>query len=219
MGLPWEDATDGEDGPVHALLGPLRFVNHDCDAKCLFETHPTGNVPYVKAARRIEVGEELTIRYGKNYFTNKARVTTSSEHLRRESDICRCRKCSKKSKLASAPTIDEMDFVRNAYNIRNCGLSHYNEVIYQAVKDCFSFPPSSDDEGLVDAQVNASNLLKSLTRNIATLDAILSDGDSIPSGVAQEDSPEITQQWPLYSHDGLLFYLQQVLMYTRRLPE
>jgi hypothetical protein len=47
------------------------------------------------------------------------------------------------------------------------GLSHNNEVIHQAVEDYFSLSPSSDDEGLVDARVNASELFGTLTRKEA----------------------------------------------------
>ena len=49
------------------FLGPARFANHDCNANAkLVMTGPEGME--VVATRDIEVGEEITVTYGDNYF-------------------------------------------------------------------------------------------------------------------------------------------------------
>lgn len=49
------------------LLGPARFVNHDCDPNCKFITTNKDNIT-IMALRDIEMGEELTIKYSEDYF-------------------------------------------------------------------------------------------------------------------------------------------------------
>jgi histone-lysine N-methyltransferase SUV420H len=49
------------------FLGPARFANHDCDANGRLV--PTGNDGMeVRAMKNIEVGEEITVTYGADYF-------------------------------------------------------------------------------------------------------------------------------------------------------
>jgi histone-lysine N-methyltransferase SUV420H len=49
------------------FLGPARFANHDCGANARLMT--TGLVGMeIIAARDIEIGEEITVTYGENYF-------------------------------------------------------------------------------------------------------------------------------------------------------
>ena len=49
------------------FLGPARFANHDCNANARLMT--TGSVGMeVTALRDIELGEEITVTYGDNYF-------------------------------------------------------------------------------------------------------------------------------------------------------
>lgn len=49
------------------LLGPARFVNHDCDPNCKFITTNKDNITLM-VLRQISIGEELTIMYSENYF-------------------------------------------------------------------------------------------------------------------------------------------------------
>ncbi|OMH85344.1 Histone-lysine N-methyltransferase set9 [Zancudomyces culisetae] len=49
------------------LLGPARFVNHDCNPNCKFITFNNGLIGF-QAVRKINVGEEITASYGKDYF-------------------------------------------------------------------------------------------------------------------------------------------------------
>ena len=49
------------------LLGPARFSNHDCDANARLVT-TGGQGMEVAAVREIQVGEEITVAYGADYF-------------------------------------------------------------------------------------------------------------------------------------------------------
>ncbi|KAI9734501.1 MAG: Histone-lysine N-methyltransferase set9 [Cirrosporium novae-zelandiae] len=49
------------------FLGPARFANHDCDANCRLVTKGSDGMGIV-AIRDIDVGEEITVSYGDDYF-------------------------------------------------------------------------------------------------------------------------------------------------------
>ncbi|KAG5927804.1 hypothetical protein E4U42_001773 [Claviceps africana] len=49
------------------FMGPARFANHDCDANARLMTTGHAGIEIV-AVRPIEVGEEITVTYGDNYF-------------------------------------------------------------------------------------------------------------------------------------------------------
>jgi [histone H4]-N-methyl-L-lysine20 N-methyltransferase len=49
------------------LLGPARFANHDCNANGKLVIRGTDGMEVV-AARNIEVGDEITVSYGEDYF-------------------------------------------------------------------------------------------------------------------------------------------------------
>lgn len=49
------------------FLGPARFANHDCDANARLQTKGPNGMSVV-AAKDIEVGEEITVTYGEDYF-------------------------------------------------------------------------------------------------------------------------------------------------------
>lgn len=51
------------------LLGPVRFINHDCNANCKYISR--GKHAYVVVIKPILPGEELTCCYGPNFFGNK----------------------------------------------------------------------------------------------------------------------------------------------------
>lgn len=48
------------------MLGPARFVNHDCSANARFVPVPSGMV--IQAVKPISVGDEITVKYAENYF-------------------------------------------------------------------------------------------------------------------------------------------------------
>ncbi|KAF8861318.1 hypothetical protein BDZ45DRAFT_723939 [Acephala macrosclerotiorum] len=49
------------------FLGPARFANHDCGASARLMTTGTNGMEII-AVRDIEIGEEITVSYGENYF-------------------------------------------------------------------------------------------------------------------------------------------------------
>lgn len=49
------------------FLGPARFANHDCEANARLMTSGTSGMEII-AAKNIDVGEEITVTYGDNYF-------------------------------------------------------------------------------------------------------------------------------------------------------
>ncbi|EEB06106.2 histone lysine methyltransferase Set9 [Schizosaccharomyces japonicus yFS275] len=48
------------------FLGPARFVNHDCDANCMFRI--SGRKVWLQTVRPVRAGEELTTYYSSRYF-------------------------------------------------------------------------------------------------------------------------------------------------------
>ncbi|EPY50578.1 histone lysine methyltransferase Set9 [Schizosaccharomyces cryophilus OY26] len=48
------------------FLGPARFVNHDCDANCRFNT--SGRRIWLRSVKPIQPGQEITTFYSSNYF-------------------------------------------------------------------------------------------------------------------------------------------------------
>ncbi|KAL9132051.1 MAG: hypothetical protein Q9217_000179 [Psora testacea] len=52
----------------YLLLGPVRFVNHDCKANAEFFTRDDSQEVIVRVLRAIEKGEEITVKYGKDCF-------------------------------------------------------------------------------------------------------------------------------------------------------
>jgi histone-lysine N-methyltransferase SUV420H len=49
------------------FLGPARFANHDCDANAKLSTKGPHGMQIV-SVKKIEVGDEITVSYGDNYF-------------------------------------------------------------------------------------------------------------------------------------------------------
>ncbi|KAL1869207.1 hypothetical protein VTK73DRAFT_3208 [Phialemonium thermophilum] len=49
------------------FMGPARFANHDCDANARLVTRGQSSIEII-ACRPIDVGDEITVTYGDNYF-------------------------------------------------------------------------------------------------------------------------------------------------------
>jgi histone-lysine N-methyltransferase SUV420H len=49
------------------FLGPARFANHDCDSNARLSTAGNSGMEII-AKREIDIGEEITVTYGENYF-------------------------------------------------------------------------------------------------------------------------------------------------------
>ena len=56
------------------LLGPFRFVNHSCQPNCEYFMGYSCGLKYravcLKVIRNIEVNEEITVKYGDDFFGN-----------------------------------------------------------------------------------------------------------------------------------------------------
>jgi histone-lysine N-methyltransferase SUV420H len=57
---------------VALMLGPTRFLNHDCAANARLETDGQAGMAVI-ATRRIDPGEEITVPYGTDYFGERNR--------------------------------------------------------------------------------------------------------------------------------------------------
>ncbi|EME84811.1 uncharacterized protein MYCFIDRAFT_152998 [Pseudocercospora fijiensis CIRAD86] len=49
------------------FLGPARFANHDCDSNAKLTTTGAHGI-HIQARKDIEIGDEITVTYGENYF-------------------------------------------------------------------------------------------------------------------------------------------------------
>lgn len=56
-------------GKMQILLGPIRYVNHRCKPNCRFH-HTKKNHVGLISIKEIDVGDELTVFYGKDYFSD-----------------------------------------------------------------------------------------------------------------------------------------------------
>lgn len=63
-----------------------RYINHSCNPNTEAEHEITEDRIYMRAAKTIEAGEEITIDYGEDYV--------SSEFIQK--DGCKCKECMKK---------------------------------------------------------------------------------------------------------------------------
>ncbi|KAF9161547.1 Histone-lysine N-methyltransferase set9 [Actinomortierella ambigua] len=89
------------------LLGPVRFVNHDCDPNCKIVFAGHGNIS-LGAVKPIRIHEEITINFGKNHFGPKNKD-------------CRCVTCERRqrgaySKMAQTASEEKIANVTNDDN-------------------------------------------------------------------------------------------------------
>ncbi|KAJ7668566.1 hypothetical protein DFH06DRAFT_1378337 [Mycena polygramma] len=84
------------DGSSRVLFGPIRFVNHSCDANTVFEQFESRTrAVMIRTLRDIACGEEVTVNYGPDYWE--------------EGQQCLCGTCEprvKKCKLGPSRIID-----------------------------------------------------------------------------------------------------------------
>jgi histone-lysine N-methyltransferase SUV420H len=71
------------------FLGPARFANHDCDANARLSTKGYDGMQIV-AVKPIEVGEEITVSYGEDYFGE-------------DNEECLCQSCEDRQVNGWAP--------------------------------------------------------------------------------------------------------------------
>lgn len=77
------------------FLGPARFANHDCDANARLSTKGYDGMQIV-AVKPIEVGEEITVSYGEDYFGE-------------DNEECLCQSCENRLVNGWAPFKKERD--------------------------------------------------------------------------------------------------------------
>ncbi|KAH7061107.1 histone-lysine N-methyltransferase SET9 [Macrophomina phaseolina] len=77
------------------FLGPARFANHDCDANARLTTAGPNGMAIV-SKKDIEVGEEITVSYGEDYFGE-------------DNCECLCSTCERLTRNGWAPQKKEMD--------------------------------------------------------------------------------------------------------------
>ena len=80
-------------GGMSLLLGPARFVNHDCDPNSRFSTTNKDNVNLI-LLRDVKIGEEVTVFYAQDYFG-----VNNQE--------CLCRSCEVEGRNGWAETVEE----------------------------------------------------------------------------------------------------------------
>ncbi|KAI5781146.1 hypothetical protein EDC01DRAFT_632893 [Geopyxis carbonaria] len=81
-------------GGTSILLGPARFVNHDCNPNAKFVTSNKENVQIV-VVRDIEIGQEITVSYADGYFGIN-------------NQDCLCQSCENTGKNGWAPDTQNM---------------------------------------------------------------------------------------------------------------
>lgn len=92
------------------LLGPARFVNHDCNPNCAFSRK--GKQISIRSIKEIHIGQELTVAYAKNYFGSNNKE-------------CRCVTCEIGQVNGFAPeatdtdstTTQQMKTLQKVYNL------------------------------------------------------------------------------------------------------
>ncbi|KAI9251055.1 hypothetical protein BY458DRAFT_524167 [Sporodiniella umbellata] len=76
----------------HGVLGPARFVNHDCEANCKFVMYEENSI-LLQVRREIRCGEEITVYYGDHYFGER-------------NCECKCSTCEKGERKRKATMIE-----------------------------------------------------------------------------------------------------------------
>ena len=83
--VPDESVTDlsvmssERTGEQLILLGPVRFVNSDCNPNCVYDFSSDSGIVQLRVKKPIKPGDEIFVRYGEDYF---------------EVNSCRCRTCA-----------------------------------------------------------------------------------------------------------------------------
>ena len=76
------------------LLGPIRFINSDCKPNCEYDfTNDQGYVE-IRAIKKIKKGDEILVRYSKDYFGSQG---------------CLCKSCEKSKNALSKINVDSIN--------------------------------------------------------------------------------------------------------------
>ncbi|KAF2400823.1 hypothetical protein EJ06DRAFT_537689 [Trichodelitschia bisporula] len=89
------------------FLGPARFANHDCDANARLSTIGANGMQVV-TARDVDVGEEITVTYGPDYFGEN-------------NCDCLCRSCEMRKRngwASGEPKVEQKEDESTPYSLR-----------------------------------------------------------------------------------------------------
>ena len=53
---------------IQLMLGPIRFVNSDCDPNCEYDFSSCHKIVRLRSLKTLKTGEEVTVKYGDEYF-------------------------------------------------------------------------------------------------------------------------------------------------------
>ena len=81
--------TSKRTGQELILLGPLRFINSDCNPNCEFDFSSESGIVQLRAKRKIKPGDEILVKYGPEYFENNTCLCRTCKILEKEQEI-RC---------------------------------------------------------------------------------------------------------------------------------
>jgi histone-lysine N-methyltransferase SUV420H len=154
-------------GGMSLLLGPARFVNHDCEPNAKFITSNKDNI-HLLVLRDIELGQEINVRYADDYFgdNNKECLCQTCEvggrngwapevKVEEEED-------AKSLKMGSADSIDAPGMRRTRSKRKNdeaiqlLSYSQEKRAKRKAPKDEMLTPPDSDRAVSEDPKLSKS---------------------------------------------------------------
>ena len=80
--------TRSSSGQEMLLLGPVRFINSDCDPNCEFDFTSDDNIVRIRTRRKVKPGDEINVKYSENFFEyNECRCSTCSAKLLTEAEV------------------------------------------------------------------------------------------------------------------------------------
>lgn len=105
------------------FLGPARFANHDCGANAKLITSGTTGMEII-AVRDIEIGDEITVTYGDNYFGEdncECLCKTCEDNLENGWE----QKSDDSVKIVTNPSIEQIPAIESSYSLRRRRKSDY----------------------------------------------------------------------------------------------
>lgn len=132
------------------MLGPARFVNHDCEGNAKFSPHSSTGIKII-ATKVILSGEEITVRYAPNYFgsNNKDCLCATCERTKQgyfhpnRADIpsdAEYQDISSDDDVESSDEVERLDYIPELESIKKKNRRNAEHIVIEI---------SSDDDGEV----------------------------------------------------------------------